>query len=774
MNQIKTDNLTVGYGKNPLINDIALRVERGRIVCLVGPNGAGKSTILKTVAGVLAPLSGAVYIGERDMRELSSAERADAMASMLTGQPRTGYMTCFDVVSVGRYQFTGITGRLTKKDVQAVEEALASVGASELSDQPFSDLSDGQRQRVLLARALCQEPAFIVLDEPTSYLDIGYKLEFADALKRLVKEKNIGILMSLHELEFVRLLADEVVCLSADRHIDRVGAPQEVLSPQYIEQLYGMEQGALSRLYGSFDDAPKREAAGGGSTGICERNKTAKTKALMVQGTMSSAGKSLIVAGLCRLLTQDGYRVRPFKSQNMALNSYITEDGSEMGRAQVMQAEACGVAPSVYMNPILLKPTGDSTSQVIVNGKAVCNMGAKEYFSYKKELIPQITEAFQRLSEDADIIVIEGAGSPAEINLKENDIVNMGLAELVDAPVLLVGDIDRGGVFAQLIGTVDLLEKKERARVKGLLLNKFRGDKSILEPGIDMLTEKAGIPVAGVIPYTRHHLEDEDSLTERFERKPVSENAEEQILVAVVRLPHISNFTDFDTFEQAEGVSLVYAVRPEELETADLIILPGSKNTIGDMRWLTESGFADAIRARAGQDVPVIGICGGYQMLGEEIRDPSDAEGGGAAAGLSLLPLKTVFLPDKRQTQTSGSFVSPAGLFSGLAGIPYTGYEIHMGKTEPDGKDEGELRAFTPNGSGYSLGSVYGTYVHGIFDRAEVLKTVLLALAERRGITISLDGIEDYRSLKEREYDSLAQTLRDNMDMKLVYEILGL
>ena len=268
MNQIKTDNLTVGYGKTPLINDIALRVERGRIVCLVGPNGAGKSTILKTVAGVLAPLSGAVYIGERDMRELSSAERADAMASMLTGQPRTGYMTCFDVVSVGRYQFTGITGRLTKKDVQAVEEALASVGASELSDQPFSDLSDGQRQRVLLARALCQEPAFIVLDEPTSYLDIGYKLEFADALKRLVKEKNIGILMSLHELEFVRLLADEVVCLSADRHIDRVGAPQEVLSPQYIEQLYGMEQGALSRLYGSFDDTPKREAAGGGSTGI--------------------------------------------------------------------------------------------------------------------------------------------------------------------------------------------------------------------------------------------------------------------------------------------------------------------------------------------------------------------------------------------------------------------------------------------------------------------------------------------------------------------------
>lgn len=305
-------------------------------------------------------------------------------------------------------------------------------------------------------------------------------------------------------------------------------------------------------------------------------------KVIMVQGTMSNVGKSLLTAGLCRIFKQDGYRVAPFKSQNMALNSYITEEGLEMGRAQVMQAEAAGVAPSVAMNPILLKPTNDVGSQVIVNGEVIGNMKAREYFAYKKKLIPDIMKAFEKLSDEYDIIVIEGAGSPAEINLKADDIVNMGMAKLADAPVLLVGDIDRGGVFAQLIGTVMLLEEEERARIKGLIINKFRGDKTILDPGIGMLEERTGIPVVGVAPYLHIQVEDEDSLTERF-----SGSQEAGLIdIAVIRLPRIANFTDFNPFENMEGVSLRYVGNVSDLKNPDMIILPGTKSTMEDLRWL--------------------------------------------------------------------------------------------------------------------------------------------------------------------------------------------
>ena len=312
----------------------------------------------------------------------------------------------------------------------------------------------------------------------------------------------------------------------------------------------------------------------------------------MIQGTMSNAGKSLLCAGLCRIFKQDGYRVAPFKSQNMALNSFITEDGLEMGRAQVVQAEAAGVAPQVEMNPILLKPTNDVGSQVIVNGEVLKNMSAREYFAYKKQLIPDIMKAFHKLEEENDIIVIEGAGSPAEINLKKDDIVNMGLAKMVDAPVLLVGDIDRGGVFAQLLGTLMLLEDDEKERVKGLVINKFRGDKTILDPGIVMLEERGGIPVVGVTPYMQVEIEDEDSLTERFNMTKCGKGAEERIGlvdIAVIRTPRISNFTDFMLLENAPGVNLRYIKNPRELENPDMIILPGTKNTMGDLKWLRQS-----------------------------------------------------------------------------------------------------------------------------------------------------------------------------------------
>ena len=429
-------------------------------------------------------------------------------------------------------------------------------------------------------------------------------------------------------------------------------------------------------------------------------------KVIMVQGTMSNAGKSLLVAGLCRIFKQDGYRVAPFKSQNMALNSFITSEGLEMGRAQVMQAEAAGIEPMVCMNPILLKPTNHTGSQVIVNGEVVGNMRAREYFAYKKQLIPDIKKAFRKLEEYADIIVIEGAGSPAEINLKQNDIVNMGLAEMVDAPVLLVGDIDRGGVFAQLLGTLMLLTDSEKERVKGLVINKFRGDKSILDPGIVMLEEKGNVPVTGVVPYMELSLEDEDSLTERFDKKQ-----EGLIDIAVIRYPRISNFTDFNVFEQMPEVTVRYVTSISELHRPDMVILPGSKNTMGDLRWMRQSGLEAAVK-KLSEDIPVFGICGGYQMLGNEISDPDGVEDGGNMRGMELLPVSTVLQKEKTRCQVEGTLETLNGPLKKISGFSYKGYEIHMGKSfyTEAGKhnDEAEHRVVVcgenPN--------VYGSYVH--------------------------------------------------------------
>ena len=347
-----------------------------------------------------------------------------------------------------------------------------------------------------------------------------------------------------------------------------------------------------------------------------------KATCIMVQGTMSGAGKSLLCAALCRIFAQDGWRVAPFKSQNMALNSFVTRDGLEMGRAQVVQAQAAGVEPDVRMNPILLKPSSDIGSQVIVNGEVRGQMPAAEYFRRKKQLIPDILAAYNSLAEDFDIIVIEGAGSPAEINLKSEDIVNMGLAEMVDAPVLLVGDIDRGGVFAQLYGTVALLEPEERARIAGLVINKFRGNVDILRPGLAMLEEKTGLPVLGVVPYLHVEIEDEDSLSERLNARDVVKPLD----VAVIRLPHISNFTDFIPLEQHELLGVRYVQRARELGAPDLVILPGTKNTMEDLLWLRQSGLEAAVRKLAQAQTPVLGVCGGYQMLGQYYKSATPAQ----------------------------------------------------------------------------------------------------------------------------------------------------
>ena len=481
-------------------------------------------------------------------------------------------------------------------------------------------------------------------------------------------------------------------------------------------------------------------------------------KVIMIQGTMSNAGKSLIAAGLCRVFKQDGYRVAPFKSQNMALNSFVTEEGLEMGRAQVVQAEAAGIKPDVAMNPILLKPTNDVGSQVIVNGEVLGNMNARDYFKYKKQLIPDIQKAFKKLETMADIIVIEGAGSPAEINLKDDDIVNMGMAKMVGAPVLLVGDIDRGGIFAQLLGTLMLLEEDELELVKGLVINKFRGDKTILDPGIEILEERGGKPVTGVVPYTYLQIEDEDSLTERF-------NSSRQGLVdiAVIRYPRISNFTDLNSFEQIDSVSVRYVTNVNELKNPDMIVLPGSKNTMGDLKWMRESGLEAAVKKMA-ERIPVFGICGGYQMLGKSIADPDHAEEGGEMRGMELLPIDTVLLPQKTLKQVEGKLNDVDGVFAGLSGQDYTGYEIHMGDTV---SDQGEQLPQLVHS-----GMVYGTYIHSIFDKGGIVSEIARTLAANKGIDLEAGSAIDYAELKEREYDKLADVIRSSMDMDAIYAML--
>lgn len=753
-----TRDLSVGYDQKSIIENICLEVTRGKIVVLIGPNGAGKSTILKTVAGLLEPIKGKIIVDGEATNAISRNLKAKKIASMMTARFSAEYITVGEVVAGGRFPYTSILGKLSKEDIDIIDWALKIVGSYELRNEDFTKLSDGQKQRILLARAIAQKPKYMILDEPTSFLDIGYKLDFIETLKDLAIKEQIGILMSLHELEMASRVADTIVCVSKDGYIDRIGSPEEILNTTYIEHLFNVKPGLLKETYcfGRVSNPVSQ---------VKDKLQNPSAKFIMVQGTMSSAGKSLIAAGLCRIFRQDGYRVAPFKSQNMALNSYITEDGLEMGRAQVMQAEAAGIKPSVYMNPILLKPSSDSGSQVIVNGKVRGNMNAKDYFAYKTELVPDILAAVAELQKQADIIVIEGAGSPAEINLKRNDIVNMGMAAMVDAPVLLVGDIDRGGVFAQLLGTIELLESEERQRIKGLIVNKFRGDKSILDPGVEMLEQRGGIPVVGVVPYMHLQLEDEDSLSEKFDKKKVS-----AINIGIIRLPHISNFTDFDVFEQVEEIGVHYITKTSEIMRMDMIIIPGSKNTISDMIWLKETGLESAILQASSTNKPVIGICGGYQMLGEKIYDPHCVEQGGEIEGLGLLPVETILSEKKHTKQVSGCIADPTGMLGELKGLAYEGYEIHMGETKVI---RGKLYEFTQDGSGYCQGNIWGSYVHGLFDNAEMVSGIVDILAKNKGVDISLDKIMDYRQLKELEYDRLAATLRAHMDMELIYNMIG-
>ena len=497
-------------------------------------------------------------------------------------------------------------------------------------------------------------------------------------------------------------------------------------------------------------------------------------KAIMIQGTMSNVGKSLLTAGLCRVLNQDGYKVAPFKSQNMALNSFITREGLEMGRAQVMQAEAAGIEPSVCMNPILLKPTNDTGSQVIINGEVYKTMAARDYFAFKKELVPVVKKAYKQLDDEYEVIVIEGAGSPAEINLKKEDIVNMGMAEMANCPVLLVGDIDRGGVFAQLIGTIMLLEEDEKARIKGLIVNKFRGDPTILQSGITMLEEKTGIPVVGVIPYMNIDVEDEDSLSDRLDN-----NTEVNLIdIAVIRTPRISNFTDFNPLSCIEGVSLRYVKSVSELKNPDMIILPGTKNTMGDLSWLRQSGLEAAILKSVDNGKIVFGICGGYQMLGEKLLDPHYVEEGGEMLGLGLIPMNTIFEKAKVRTRVDGKFLNNIeGDLKTLSGVEFSGYEIHMGisaiklGTKPMTEVVNKDMCLHKREGGHK-GNVYGSYVHGIFDKEQVTRAIVEGICNKKGIDSNNMTSVDFDEYKQKQYDLLADGIREYMDMEKVNQIL--
>lgn len=509
------------------------------------------------------------------------------------------------------------------------------------------------------------------------------------------------------------------------------------------------------------------------------------TETIMLMGTSSHVGKSILATALCRIFYQAGRRVVPFKAQNMALNSYVTKDGGEMGRAQVAQAEAAGLAPMVDMNPVLLKPTGNSCSQVIVDGKPIGNMSAREYHKGKSvQLFGHVTAALTRLQQQFDTIVIEGAGSPAEINLKEDDIVNMRVTKYLQAPVLLIADIDRGGSLAALVGTLELLDEEERALVKGLVINKFRGDVTLMTPAVDFLEQKTGKPVLGIVPYLEHlGIDDEDSVSlEEKEHEAEQQKQEKELRLAVVETPKISNFTDFDALADEPDAEVLYVRDAEELLAAapDVILLPGSKNTTEDLLHVRESGLEQAIRRLVDGGTPLVGICGGYQMLGEEIADPHHTESShDVVKGLGYLPMKTVFAEEKRTVQVAADCPGMEFYDGVLMGKGLSGYEIHMGRTVFTAPvrhpfhltRQGENAVNIWDGALSEDGRIFGTYLHGVFDHDGFRRQFLNVLRLHRGLR-PLPVQRNRHLEKERAYDRLAETVRKSLDMEKLAAIM--
>jgi len=500
-------------------------------------------------------------------------------------------------------------------------------------------------------------------------------------------------------------------------------------------------------------------------------------RALMFVGTASDVGKSVLNAGFCRILRNRGLSVAPFKSQNMALNSFATPEGGEIGRAQAVQAQACRIPPHTDMNPVLLKPNSDTGSQVIVQGKVVGNMSVKEYNAFKPEAFRTVEESFERLRSAHDFIVIEGAGSIAEINLKSHDIANLRIAEMADCPCILVADIDRGGVFAQIVGTLELLEPGERERVKGVIINKFRGDPSLLGPGIEFVEKRTGVPVLGVVPFFTHfRIPEEDSVALEKRAKGNRQRAKgKTVTIGVVRFPRISNYTDFDALEGEPDVDLRYVREPGEIDGLDILILPGSKSTIGDLAFLVKQGLFQAIREFSGQ---VVGICGGYQILGRRVKDPHGVESAVTEAdGLGLLDVETVLLTEKETHQAEARLLSAAALAApGCVGT-VSGYEIHMGETAlgPGAQPFAQLvrrsgsDVAIPDGAVSSDGRVFGTYLHGIFDNHGFRTAFLNRIRREKGLPT-----QSAESRVEDPFDLLAEHLERHLDMESLLRICGI
>ncbi len=503
------------------------------------------------------------------------------------------------------------------------------------------------------------------------------------------------------------------------------------------------------------------------------------TAKLMIQGTSSSVGKSVLAAAFCRIFYQEGYHVSPFKAQNMALNSFVTTSGGEMGRAQVVQAQAAGVEPDVRMNPILLKPSGPTGSQVVIMGKSQGNVTALRYHGeYQRMTWSYVTEALYGLLDEYEMVVIEGAGSPAEVNLKSNDIVNMRVAMEINSPVLLVADIDRGGALASVVGTLELVEPEERALIKGIIFNKFRGEIKLLQPALDFIEEKTGIPVVGVVPYFKIRIPDEDSVAINEAAEKPSVSLEEQLDVAVIRLPYISNFTDFDALQDEPDVSVRYVTDPANLGKPDLLIIPGSKNTLADLRFLHESGIGKHIQTLCAEEIPVIGICGGYQMMGRLVKDPLHTESElEEVSGLGILPMVTEFYPQKHTVQSKGTILTNHGFFKACTGETVVGYEIHMGRTT---MDEGHSPLFNltsneeSNVDGMQVGNAYGTYLHGIFDNDSLRTSLLNWLWQRRGSQRPVEASLSQAALRESAFNELADLVRQNVDLERIRAIMGL
>ncbi len=496
-----------------------------------------------------------------------------------------------------------------------------------------------------------------------------------------------------------------------------------------------------------------------------------KAKTLMIQATASHAGKSVIAGGLCRVFARRGFSVAPFKSQNMSLNSFVTKDGAEIGRAQAMQAQCAGISPSADMNPILLKPLENDGSQVVVLGKPVGNMTFRQYLEFRPDALKAVKGSLERLMSDFDLIVIEGAGSPAEINFSRSEIVNMTVAKLAGAPVLLVGDIDKGGAFAAIVGTLELLPREEKNLIRGLIINKFRGDRSLLESGLDFLGKKTGKPVLGVVPHIKSLLiDDEDSVSLERTGKNFSNGS---LKVCVPKLPRISNFTDLRPLEMESGVSVSYTEKTEDFAGADAVVIPGTKVTIADLRFLKESGIADVVAGMCSDGVPVVGICGGYQMLGSVLADACGVESAaGAEKGLGVFPAQTEIKEIKTLGQTSAKIKNGGKMFADIEEEEVTGYEIHMGKTE----FSSGVRSFLQKSDGSfdgavnESGNVYGTYLHGIFENDNLRGAFLRYLRMRRGIGETAVG--NFGRERERQYDMLADCLEENLDMDAVMSMV--